>query len=332
MINQISKWLRPQVKVYNTFNEMEISLYDFFRGKRGIEEKGQVNNRTTSTTTSFNSIFVDFDRAREKLESAKSFFTIGKRSHSTLKEEESPSQLKEEKIMERVCSLSMVGVRGDDDDDNTDSRVESSSSLVKALAFNSIIKKPPSNQLESSNDIDDQGGKVDMRHQARNYLEQVKALLSKDGIKIFSITLQQYRAKQIDIGKLLKIILELYDQEGTRELLVGLRTFISSRHQDLYDKMVREYTNPMMIIGEGELLPPKRALVTTTGGEGSHHQTAMTAATTPICSICKDPANNGYSAKCGHVACFTCWTSWLQVKLECPICKMRTRIPQLGKK
>ena len=50
------------------------------------------------------------------------------------------------------------------------------------------------------------------------------------------------------------------------------------------------------------------------------------------CSICYDPFDGKLPfmmARCGHIACKTCWKHTLNVKLECPICKTRTRIKQL---
>jgi len=37
------------------------------------------------------------------------------------------------------------------------------------------------------------------------------------------------------------------------------------------------------------------------------------------------------TTKCGHIACNDCWESWLSTKLECPMCKQRTRMKQLIK-
>ena len=53
-----------------------------------------------------------------------------------------------------------------------------------------------------------------------------------------------------------------------------------------------------------------------------------------ICMICFEGYEKGKDfakAKCGHVACSTCWTQWLDNCLECPMCKQRTRLKQLTK-
>ncbi len=52
------------------------------------------------------------------------------------------------------------------------------------------------------------------------------------------------------------------------------------------------------------------------------------------CMICMEPYEqykDFYKAKCGHVACGSCWFTWLATCLECPMCKQRTRTKQLIK-
>jgi hypothetical protein len=50
-----------------------------------------------------------------------------------------------------------------------------------------------------------------------------------------------------------------------------------------------------------------------------------------ICPICRDSIQDAHRAKCGHEACYGCWTEWLSRTLECPLCRQRIRIPQLRK-
>jgi len=35
--------------------------------------------------------------------------------------------------------------------------------------------------------------------------------------------------------------------------------------------------------------------------------------------------SNMYISKCKHVACLSCWNTWLEKTLECPACRTRTR-------
>ncbi|KAL6076448.1 Regulator of telomere elongation helicase 1, variant 2 [Balamuthia mandrillaris] len=47
------------------------------------------------------------------------------------------------------------------------------------------------------------------------------------------------------------------------------------------------------------------------------------------CSICQDAADSPSAARCGHICCAACWQKWLSTKLECPVCRRRTRLKQL---
>ena len=51
------------------------------------------------------------------------------------------------------------------------------------------------------------------------------------------------------------------------------------------------------------------------------------------CMICYEPpkGENFKTSKCGHMACETCWGTWLSTKLECPMCKKRVKKNQLIK-
>lgn len=39
------------------------------------------------------------------------------------------------------------------------------------------------------------------------------------------------------------------------------------------------------------------------------------------CSICNETPSFPCAGKCGHICCGTCWSKWLKIKLECPICR-----------
>lgn len=47
------------------------------------------------------------------------------------------------------------------------------------------------------------------------------------------------------------------------------------------------------------------------------------------CPICLGTFQRPYQSKCGHVCCYTCWKGWLERKLECPLCKEKTRMKTL---
>eukprot|EP01116_Phalansterium_solitarium_P009191 TRINITY_DN23232_c0_g1_i1.p1 TRINITY_DN23232_c0_g1~~TRINITY_DN23232_c0_g1_i1.p1 ORF type:complete len:494 (+),score=50.84 TRINITY_DN23232_c0_g1_i1:174-1655(+) len=49
------------------------------------------------------------------------------------------------------------------------------------------------------------------------------------------------------------------------------------------------------------------------------------------CPVCRDVPVEPSSARCGHVCCQACWQRCLETKLECPVCRVRTRLGQLTK-
>ena len=49
------------------------------------------------------------------------------------------------------------------------------------------------------------------------------------------------------------------------------------------------------------------------------------------CQICKDQCRDPHSARCGHICCHECWTTWLAQKCECPVCRAKVRMKLLTK-
>lgn len=149
--------------------------------------------------------------------------------------------------------------------------------------------------------------------------------------------LKRYRSQQLVIEDLIRRVLGLFDQNKAWDLVHGFRAFISTRHHDLYDSTVREHEttrqSPIELSRKRSCPPPEiedpasqlpDLTLRVTGATSTGPATAKSG-----CPVCKDPISNGYVAKCGHACCFVCWNSWLQIKLECPLCGHRTRIPQL---
>jgi len=65
-----------------------------------------------------------------------------------------------------------------------------------------------------------------------------------------------------------------------------------------------------------------------TDGNGNSNVDGVT------CMICYESNKTSTEKKfqlsrCGHVACEPCWGTWLQVKVECPMCKSKVRPKQL---
>jgi hypothetical protein len=52
----------------------------------------------------------------------------------------------------------------------------------------------------------------------------------------------------------------------------------------------------------------------------------------PQCPICLSKLKEPFiSVKCGHMCCYLCWLQWFKTKLECPVCRERTREKNLKK-
>lgn len=47
------------------------------------------------------------------------------------------------------------------------------------------------------------------------------------------------------------------------------------------------------------------------------------------CPVCLGPYVEAHAARCGHLACHSCWLACLDRVLECPLCKQRTRAGNL---
>lgn len=142
-----------------------------------------------------------------------------------------------------------------------------------------------------------------------------------------------YRAHQAEISELIQRVLDIFERNDAWDLIQGFREFISSRHRELYDTTIKQWESKK---GESELsrkrpCPMEPEPASKPLSDSMPRVTGGITSPSPGCPVCKDPINNGYVAKCGHTCCFSCWNSWLQIKLECPLCRHRTRIPQLKK-
>eukprot|EP00698_Gefionella_okellyi_P017870 TRINITY_DN5291_c0_g1_i2.p1 TRINITY_DN5291_c0_g1~~TRINITY_DN5291_c0_g1_i2.p1 ORF type:complete len:797 (+),score=176.93 TRINITY_DN5291_c0_g1_i2:1244-3634(+) len=51
----------------------------------------------------------------------------------------------------------------------------------------------------------------------------------------------------------------------------------------------------------------------------------------PTCTICHEGMSVPFTAPCGHLACYDCWTTWLKSRMECPVCRQHLRQKQLRK-
>lgn len=59
------------------------------------------------------------------------------------------------------------------------------------------------------------------------------------------------------------------------------------------------------------------------------HRNRFLNSSTDVCPVCYEKFIHPLVSKCGHICCEQCWTSLLASKLECPICRARTRVKML---
>lgn len=164
---------------------------------------------------------------------------------------------------------------------------------------------------------------------------QVKSHLPAEAVGHFNTVLRSYRAHQTEVAELILRIAEIFDACNAQDLLQGFRHFVPTRHWDLFDKLTA--SKPAASVALGPEPPNTASRIWRDREDGiSADQSRKRAVSLDeeggsVCPVCRGAVKNGYTAKCGHVCCFPCWSSWLQVKLECPLCQNRTRIPQLKK-
>ncbi len=147
--------------------------------------------------------------------------------------------------------------------------------------------------------------------------------------KHFATLLKSYRSHRTTIGDLIEGVVEVFARTADHfaGLFEGFRQFVPPKHLSIYDAIACR-------LQEGASLPAGNRIAD--GQRSSTTHEAMATASPPegaaatACAACKAaPPANGYRARCGHVCCLSCWNSWLQIRLACPSCQARTRIPQL---
>lgn len=331
-IGQLSRWVRGRVRTGESFGEVIAELGAFFRRMNG--RQGSSTTMLTAPVASLNPpppplIIPD---ATAIIEEAKSFFTTAS-SVVTPMEDYIPSSL---------CTTTMTTAIG----------VEARTTRAMPIGGgeNPLIRMFTANMRPTAPGIS-------ARERAQHFLDHVKAALPSAQQRSFTLAIKQYRGQQLAIDELINQVLDLF-MEATGDkrdtLCRGFRDFINARHRPLYDSIfAKRCANNSEDPPAGAHALRKRPCTDASPIDQSSLATVTVPAPSPIsdmasvtgqasdlpapgapsslCPICKDLIKNGYKAKCGHVCCFACWGSWLQVKLECPLCRLRTRIPQLKK-
>jgi len=100
----------------------------------------------------------------------------------------------------------------------------------------------------------------------------------------------------------------------------------------------QKQTAPLLIIDEADDIPLTLASEVAVPNIPSAQQVSKSTsndepATSKAlkCIICQEVMQSPFAARCGHIACQACWDSWLPLKLECPVCRVRVRQKQLTK-
>ena len=157
--------------------------------------------------------------------------------------------------------------------------------------------------------------------QVKEYLQLIKSFFNPKDYKEFCDLLVSYRKKVVSAEDLVPKLKDLFkphtDAKG-RELFIGFKAFVPPDNQHFFNL-------------ESSIEQVKK---------DAAHNLTTNIPTTPIankenvigteCPICRDLMKVPYKAKCGHVCCYSCWTSWLIRVLECPICRNRTRLATLS--
>ncbi|PJF18139.1 DNA repair helicase (Rad3), partial [Paramicrosporidium saccamoebae] len=267
-IGQLSKWLRPHVKVNDSFAEMRLHLTNFFDHKRISEESKRLENEANKPVEMDNSLFRHFEAAKETMEETRSFFDTNRVTKQNL-------------LIPKMIEL-----------ENNSPTVNDA--FVRAFSVKSgnvnPNNAPPANIQPASIQP---SAKTEKHRQAQIYLEVLKSRLGKDATREFNSILKAYRGEQIDIRKLVLTILGLFEKNQAEDLVVGFRDFISNKHLELFDQLVSNRSTRTMTtssIGKRPLdIVPDMTLP------------APQATISQACPICTETVNNGYRAKCGHV-------------------------------
>lgn len=332
-IGQLSRWVRSRVRSGDSFAETIAELGAFFR-RMARRQEGNATTMLTAMDALIDPPLI-IPAPAAIIEEAKSFFVTAPSAVVSSIEDTIPSSLC---TVTTATTTAMGGTR--------------TMSIIGGGGENPLIRAFAASVRPLVTGIS-------ARERAQHFLDHVKAALPSAQQRSFTLAIKKYRGQQLAIGELINQILDLF-MEATAEkrdsLCRGFRDFINARHRPLYDSIfARRCGNPggdsatsihsarkrpctdASLIDQSPLVAATApvpspisdfALVT---GPAPELSFSIPIAPSPPCPICKDTIKNGYKAKCGHVCCFSCWGSWLQVRLECPLCRLRTRIPQLKK-
>jgi hypothetical protein len=181
---------------------------------------------------------------------------------------------------------------------------------------------------------------------AKTYMAKVRTTLSEEAASRFNLLLKGYRAKKIDVVSLTESLLKLYDSQGCLDLIDDFKSFVSQKNRAIFDEKVEAFRETKRRSATSVITTSasKAEAKSSTEGIGPRPHVKIEPIVQKIlkskkvclgssqtCPICRDTVDKPFEAKCGHICCFQCWTSWLNNTLECPLCRQRTRLSQLKK-
>ena len=102
--------------------------------------------------------------------------------------------------------------------------------------------------------------------------------------------------------------LEVQNFIQRKQLLMFIENEVQPRHQDRYASLIQTYFRSC----ENK---PRTKAVDTSEKDSQGDQ---------LCVICYKKEDL-FRSKCKHLACWSCWQSWLENTLECPQCRARCR-------
>ena len=355
MRGQLSRWLRGRVREGRAVEGIAAELKGFFAQRRVSEtEKGLMKERlsyqyTQSTPsilmTQSTQFTVDVDS-----------FSAGNSTLTSIP-------------MKSIASSTEGRIKKFDwfsGDDRASSSGSNSNTWVSTSNSNTNTSTQSTIQSTTQSTAQSQSSK---QTQAQDYLKKVQSALPPTPFSSFKSLLTDFKKGALGVEALLKQIGALFQgvEQGGGELFAGFRTFVPEKHRQLHSQILEEMFPSKDGDGSGISLNGKRKLhpecvgrrqidleplysrsddgsSSSSSSSSSKESNAITSSTstsqsTPtsisqshnICPICRDPVSDPHHAKCGHEACLTCWQEWLSRTLECPLCRQRTRIPQLRK-
>ncbi len=344
-MGQLSKWLRGRVRTFGPgkqFSDVEAELKSFFA------------SRPTVSVTSTKSIIVN---TKPKVSSEESIKAFNVDVESTLSSANPTSSSiiipSDERNVKKFDWFDATAEEKEGKKEKEDKKV-----IITSTASNasSVVKTKHSPAAQAH---------------AQFYFKKVESSLSASSFSSFKTSLADFKKGLLGVEALLIKICGLFEGsyvggEGVN-LFEGFKTFVPEKHRSIHTRILNEFKQRSMnsevidlvedenqpnfnmamkrklhpdfvgkmpieyeplyvsdnIASSGAVLPN---LTSTSLNSSSSAQSSQN-----ICPICRDPIVDGHRAKCGHEACYGCWTEWLSRTLECPLCRQRTRIPQLRK-